>query len=64
MRSIGYVTSSYMSPSLKRPTALGLNEDGVERHGEMITVQHLGVQRQARLVPPCALDAEGRRLNV
>lgn len=63
-RSIGYVTSSYLSPSLRRPVAIGLIERGAARHGETITVQHLGAKRQARLVPPCAFDPEGARLHV
>ena len=63
-RSLGYVTSSYMSPMLKRPVALGLIERGLERHGETITVQHLGQRREARIVPPCAFDPEGTRLHV
>jgi sarcosine oxidase subunit alpha len=62
-RSIGYVTSSYMSPNLKRPIALGLIERGMSRHGEVIEVRHMGEIRQARIVPPCAFDKEGGRLN-
>jgi sarcosine oxidase subunit alpha len=63
LRSIGYVTSSYASPTLDRPIALGLIERGAQRHGEIITVQHLGVRRQARIAPPCAFDPEGACLN-
>lgn len=62
-RSLGYVTSSYYSPSLNRPIALGLIERGASRHGDTINIQHLGNIRQARLVSPCALDPEGERLN-
>ncbi len=62
-RSIGYVTSSYFSPTLDRPIALGLMERGSLRHGEIITIQHLGAKRQARIAPPCALDPEGTLLN-
>lgn len=62
-RSIGYVTSSYMSPTLNRPIALGLIERGLSRMGETITVQHLGQTRPARIVSPCALDPKGDRLN-
>ncbi|TPK91514.1 sarcosine oxidase subunit alpha family protein [Mesorhizobium sp. B2-4-17] len=62
-RSIGYVTSSYMSPTLNRPVALGLIEGGLSRHGEIIELQHLGNSRRARIVQPCALDEEGARLN-
>ncbi|MGV3550761.1 2Fe-2S iron-sulfur cluster-binding protein [Rhizobium sp.] len=62
-RSIGYVTSSYMSPNLKRPIGLGLIERGMSRHGEVIDVRHLGEIRKARIVEPCAFDKEGARLN-
>lgn len=62
-RSIGYVTSSYISPTLNRPIALALIERGAARHGETIDIQHLGQIRRARIVPPCAFDPEGDRLN-
>ena len=63
-RSIGYVTSSYHSPSLGRPIALALIERGLERMGEMIEIRHLGVTRKSKIVPSCAFDPEGARLNV
>src|SRR5690606_4121718 len=62
-RSIGFVTSSYQSPTLGRPVALALIERGAERHGETIEVQHLGNLRRATIAPPCAFDPEGGRLN-
>ncbi|MDG4874057.1 sarcosine oxidase subunit alpha family protein [Mesorhizobium sp. WSM4935] len=63
LRRIGFVTSSYQSPTLGRPVALALIERGAARHGETIDVQHLGVVRQAKIVAPCAFDPEGRRLH-
>lgn len=63
-RSIGYVTSSYRSPSLGRPIALGLIERGAARIRETIQIQHLGQIRPARLAAPCAFDPMGDRLNV
>jgi sarcosine oxidase subunit alpha len=63
VRSIGWVTSSHLSPTLGRPIALGLIERGAARHGEVIAVQHLGQRREARLVAPCFLDPEGERLR-
>jgi sarcosine oxidase subunit alpha len=63
VRSIGWVTSSHMSPTLGRPIALGLIERGASRHGEVIAVQHLGLRREARLVAPCFLDPQGERLR-
>ncbi len=62
-RSAGYVTSSYFSPALARPIALGLVERGSERMGEEIDIFHLGRMRRAVIAPPCALDAQGGRLD-
>jgi len=62
-RSLGYVTSSYMSPALGRPVALGLVEDGLERMGETLGVYHLGAERRATIAPVVALDPEGKRLH-
>jgi sarcosine oxidase, subunit alpha len=62
-RSLGYVTSSYASPTLGRPVALGLIERGLERIGESVGVYHLGAQRRATIAPAVALDREGTRLN-
>ncbi|MCB1448194.1 MAG: sarcosine oxidase subunit alpha family protein [Rhizobiaceae bacterium] len=62
-RSIGYVTSSYESPNLKRSIALGLIENGMSRHGDVIDIRHFGEIRKARIVQPCAFDPEGGRLN-
>jgi sarcosine oxidase subunit alpha len=62
-RSIGFVTSSYFSPTLNRPIALGLIERGAERMGEEIAFVHLGNTMRAVLTQPCAFDVEGARLN-
>ena len=62
-RSLGYVTSSYMSPTLGRPVALGLVEDGFSRMGETIGVYHLGAERRASIARAVALDPEGKRLH-
>ncbi|QRI66580.1 (2Fe-2S)-binding protein (plasmid) [Shinella sp. PSBB067] len=63
LRSTGYVTSSYFSPALQRPIALGLIERGHARMGEVIELQHLKAVRRARIVAPCAFDPEGGRLH-
>ena len=60
-RSLGYVTSSYLSAQLGHPIALGLIEGGVERG--TVEIEHLGQSFNARLVPPCFLDLKGERLN-
>jgi sarcosine oxidase subunit alpha len=62
-RSQGYVTSSYMSPALGRPIALGLVEEGLKRIGETVDVYHLGAERRATIAPVVALDPEGKRLH-
>ncbi|MBN8291808.1 (2Fe-2S)-binding protein [Rhodobacter sp. NTK016B] len=61
--SIGYVTSSYPGAGVDQPVALGLIERGAQRHGEEITLHHLGETRRARLVSPCFLDPNGERLD-
>ena len=62
-RSQGYVTSSYFSPTLGRPIALGLVEAGLSRMGETVSIYHLGAERRATIVNPVALDPEGKRLH-
>ena len=62
-RSQGYVTSSYFSPTLGRPIALGLIEAGSSRMGEAVGVYHLGAERRATITAPVALDPEGARLH-
>ncbi|QKD00305.1 sarcosine oxidase subunit alpha family protein [Mesorhizobium loti] len=61
--SQGFVTSSYQSPTLGRPIALGLIERGAARHGEAVDIQHLGKVRTATIAAPCAFDPAGDRLN-
>ncbi|HTN96307.1 MAG TPA: glycine cleavage T C-terminal barrel domain-containing protein, partial [Nordella sp.] len=63
VRSQGFVTSSYQSPALGRPVALGLIERGAARHGETIDIRHLGQVRRATIIAPCAFDPKGERLN-
>jgi len=62
-RSLGYVTSSYMSPTLGRPVAMGLVSDGTARMGQTLAVYHLGAERRVRIAPLVALDPEGKRLH-
>ncbi|MEX0280162.1 MAG: 2Fe-2S iron-sulfur cluster-binding protein [Arenibacterium sp.] len=61
--SDGYVTSSYFSPTLEKPIALGLVAGGVERMGETVRMHHLGKTLHATICSPCFLDPEGARLN-
>jgi sarcosine oxidase, subunit alpha len=63
LRSIGFVTTSHASPNVDRPVALALVDGGASRHGEAITLQHLGARRTAILTHPCVYDREGARLD-
>lgn len=58
-RSLGFVTSSYCSPTLNRPIALAILEAG---HGGEVDVFHNGEVTRARVTPPCAFDPKGERL--
>lgn len=62
-RSVGYITSSHPGAGQEAPVALALIEGGASRHGEVITLQHLGQRRQAHISAPCAFDPKGERLN-
>jgi sarcosine oxidase subunit alpha len=62
-RSEGYVTSSYMSPSLGAPVALGLLARGAERLGERVRVHHLGTTLEAVVVKAPFIDPVGERLD-
>jgi sarcosine oxidase subunit alpha len=59
----GHVTSSYWSPELKRPVALGMLARGTTRLGERIRVHHLGDIINAEVVKAPFIDPEGLRLH-
>lgn len=64
MKTIGHVTSSYMSPNLKRSIALGLVEDGFARMGESLSIAlHGGGSCRAIVTDPVFLDKKGERLH-
>ena len=64
-RSLGYVTSSYASPTLGHGIALALVERGRERAAARARVQvfHLGETVEAEVVSPTFYDAAGDRLH-
>ncbi|WP_421925985.1 2Fe-2S iron-sulfur cluster-binding protein [Neoaquamicrobium sediminum] len=62
-RSAGYVTSSYESPAVGGPIALGLVERGMSRMGEEVSLFHLGNARRAVIAQPCFFDGEGSRID-
>ncbi len=61
-RSLGYVTSSYMSPTLGRSIALGLIERGRERQaaGETVAIYAMGRSLAAKIVAPDVPRSQGR----
>jgi sarcosine oxidase subunit alpha len=59
----GHVTSSYWSPELNCPVALGLLARGTQRLGESVRVHHLGQVIDARVVKAPFIDPTGERLR-
>jgi sarcosine oxidase subunit alpha len=64
-RSLGYVTSSYASPTLGHGIALALVERGRERAAarQRVRVFHFGETVEAEVVAPNFYDAGGERLH-
>ncbi|WP_411838493.1 sarcosine oxidase subunit alpha family protein [Paracoccus sp. ME4] len=63
-RTQGRVTSSYHSPTLGRPIAMGLVRHGPARMGQVLDFPMPdGTVMQARIVDPVFYDKEGSRLN-
>ncbi len=64
MKTVGHVTSSYMSPSLDRSIALALVAGGLDRMGDTVTIAlHGGGGCRAVVTDPVFLDKKGERLN-
>jgi sarcosine oxidase, subunit alpha len=59
----GYVTSSFFSPTLNKPVALGLLKAGRSRMGETVYAYDQGKVYTAEIVSPVFYDSEGGRLN-
>ena len=59
----GHVTSSYWSPELGAPVALGMLARGTQRLGEKIRVHHLGKVIDAEVVKAPFVDPKGDRLH-
>ncbi|MFD0860537.1 2Fe-2S iron-sulfur cluster-binding protein [Roseovarius aquimarinus] len=62
-RSLGFVTSSYLSPTLGRPIALALLEAGQSRIGETVKVFDNGAIYDATVAAACSFDPKGERLH-
>jgi sarcosine oxidase, subunit alpha len=63
MLTEGHVTSSYLSPELGAPVALGMLARGLERAGERVQVHHLGASIEAVVVKGPFIDPKGERLR-
>lgn len=61
--AIGHVTSAYMSPTLNKPIALALLENGRARTGETLYVPMPTGPIAVIVVDPVFYDKEGDRLN-
>jgi sarcosine oxidase subunit alpha len=61
--SEGHVTSSFFSPTLGAPVALGMLVRGSQRLGERLRVHHLGVTIDALVVKAPFIDPSGARLS-
>jgi len=59
----GHVTSSYWSPELNAPVALGMLARGAQRLGERVRVHYLGRTIEAVVVKAPFVDPEGARLH-
>ena len=62
-RSLGFITSSYYSPSLKVPIALGLLEGGFAQFGKKIKIFNHNQIRMAEVCSPCFFDPQGERIH-
>lgn len=60
----GRVTSSYMSPTLGHPVALGVIKGGAKRMGEIVKIYDVDGAGEAEVVAPCFYDPKGERLHV
>jgi sarcosine oxidase subunit alpha len=61
--SEGHVTSSYWSPELGAPVALGMLARGAQRSGERVRIHHLGAVIEAQVVKAPFIDPTGSRVH-
>ncbi|MBL8707379.1 MAG: sarcosine oxidase subunit alpha, partial [Rhodospirillales bacterium] len=60
---LGFVTSSYFSPTVGHPIALALVKNGRARMGQEIYVALPDRAVRVKIVSPCFFDPEGKRLH-
>ncbi len=63
-KAIGHVTSTYFSPTLGHPIAMGLIHGGRARMGEVLEFPVQGKLHKARVVSPVFYDEKGARQDV
>ena len=63
-KTLGHVTSTYMSPSIGRSIAMALIFNGRARMGETLSFSLDGKVVKAKVVEPVFYDKEGARQNV
>ncbi|MEO0819867.1 MAG: glycine cleavage T C-terminal barrel domain-containing protein, partial [Pseudomonadota bacterium] len=64
MKTIGHVTSTYMSPTLGRSIAMALIDDGASRMGEVLSFPLEGGKvMRAEVCDPVFYDREGEKQN-
>ncbi len=61
--SCGYVSSSYLSPTLGHPIALAHLDQTQATEGTEVELLHLGQTRRAIVTAPCFFDPKGERLH-
>ena len=59
----GYVSQACDSPNLERSIALAVLDDGRRRIGETIEIAAIDRRAPARVVRPCFIDPDGRRMR-
>ena len=62
-KSVGFVTSSAFSPTLDRPVALALLENGRQRLGDRLSAWSEGEAHAVQVSPLVSFDPEGGRLH-
>ena len=62
IKTLGHISSSYMSPNVGRSIAMGLIQDGFQRRGETVeAVLPDGAAHQVTIVSPVFFDPDGGR---
>ncbi len=64
MKTIGHVTSTYWSPTLKRSIAMAMIEDGRALMGQTLSFPLESGVVKAKVVEPVFYDKAGERQNV